>query len=131
MNDPPYRGVRGCGPVTIAPDDHKETLGSPPDRYLGGTDLSLARHPLDPACDEMTISVAPERCYSRDLSDRTRDAGGGRDRYGSLCPGAGGPPARLGEPRVPTDNRPCDTERSPSAGVLPPARRHTGTNLQP
>jgi hypothetical protein len=78
-NDPPYRGVRGCGSATIAPDGDKETLRTLLERYLGGTDSSLARRLLDPARDEVTISIDPERCYSWDFTDRMRDVDDGRD----------------------------------------------------
>ena len=73
-NDPPYRGVRGCGSATLTPDDDKAVLRSLLERYLGGTDSSLARRLLDPARDEVTIRIAPDRCYSWDFTERMRDA---------------------------------------------------------
>jgi hypothetical protein len=72
-NDPPYRGVRGTGSTTITPDEEKDTLGTLLERYLGGTDSTLADHLLDPARDEVTIRIDPERLYSWDFSDRMRD----------------------------------------------------------
>jgi uncharacterized protein YhbP (UPF0306 family) len=74
-NDPPYRGVRGAGSATIAPDEDKTALRNLLKRYLGGTDSPLAERLLDPDRDEVTISIDPERCYSWDFSDRMRDVG--------------------------------------------------------
>jgi len=73
-NDPPYRGVRGNGHATITPDDDKEALRSLLDRYLDGTDSSLARRLLDPNRDEVTIAIDPERWYSWDFTERMNDA---------------------------------------------------------
>ncbi|WP_251341516.1 pyridoxamine 5'-phosphate oxidase family protein [Haloplanus halophilus] len=72
-NEPPYRGVRGCGSATVAPDDDKATLRALLERYLGGTDSSLARRLLDPARDEVRIRIDPVRLYSWDFTDRMRD----------------------------------------------------------
>ncbi|MFB6196077.1 MAG: pyridoxamine 5'-phosphate oxidase family protein [Haloplanus sp.] len=72
-NDPPYRGVRGAGTATVTPDEEKAVLRDLLERYLGGTDSSLARRLLDPARDEVAIRVAPERWYSWDFTDRMRD----------------------------------------------------------
>jgi len=72
-NDPPYRGVRGCGSATVTPDEGKETLRTLLERYLGGTDSALARRLLDPKRDEVSISIDPARCYSWDFTDRMRD----------------------------------------------------------
>jgi len=76
-NDPPYRGVRGRGSTTLTPDDDKEVLRSLLDRYLGGTDSSLARRLLDPARDEVAIRIVPDRCYSWDFTERMQDASQG------------------------------------------------------
>jgi nitroimidazol reductase NimA-like FMN-containing flavoprotein (pyridoxamine 5'-phosphate oxidase superfamily) len=76
-NDPPYRGVRGAGTATIDPDDGKATLRHLLERYLGGTDSSLAERLLDPGRQEVTIRIDPDRCYSWDFSDRMRDASDG------------------------------------------------------
>jgi len=74
-NDPPYQGVRGCGSAAIAPDDGKDVLRSLLERYLGGTDSSLARRLLSPDRDEVAIRIDPERCYSWDFTERMRDVG--------------------------------------------------------
>jgi nitroimidazol reductase NimA-like FMN-containing flavoprotein (pyridoxamine 5'-phosphate oxidase superfamily) len=72
-NDPPYRGVRGAGTATVSPDPEKAVLRELLERYLGGTDSSLARRLLAPERDEVTIRVDPERCHSWDFSDRMKD----------------------------------------------------------
>jgi nitroimidazol reductase NimA-like FMN-containing flavoprotein (pyridoxamine 5'-phosphate oxidase superfamily) len=76
-NDPPYRGVRGNGRATVEPDEGKTTLRSLLERYLGGTDSSLARRLLDPDREEVRIRIDPERCYSWDFTERMRGAGEG------------------------------------------------------
>jgi len=73
-NDPPYRGVRGNGTATIESDDDKAVLRSLLERYLGGTDSSLAERLLAPERDEVAIRIDPERCYSWDFTERMRDA---------------------------------------------------------
>jgi nitroimidazol reductase NimA-like FMN-containing flavoprotein (pyridoxamine 5'-phosphate oxidase superfamily) len=73
-NDPPYRGVRGAGTATIEPDEGKELLHALFERYLGGTDNSLADRLLDEDREEVRIRIDPERCYTWDFSDRMRDA---------------------------------------------------------
>jgi nitroimidazol reductase NimA-like FMN-containing flavoprotein (pyridoxamine 5'-phosphate oxidase superfamily) len=75
-NDPPYRGVRGSGRATITPDEGKAALRDLLDRYLGGTDSSLAERLLDPDRDEVTIRIDLRRCYSWDFTERMRDACG-------------------------------------------------------
>jgi nitroimidazol reductase NimA-like FMN-containing flavoprotein (pyridoxamine 5'-phosphate oxidase superfamily) len=72
-NDPPYRGVRGRGTVTIEPDVDKALLRSLLDRYLGGTDNELAEMLLDPDRDEVKLRIAPDRLHSWDFSDRMAD----------------------------------------------------------
>jgi hypothetical protein len=82
-NEPPYRGVRGNGTATIAPDAEKRLLRSLLERYLGGTDSALARRLLDPEREEVEIRVEPARVHSWDYAGRMRDAtgsgGGGGD----------------------------------------------------
>lgn len=74
VNNPPYRGVRGQGSVTIEPDPEKELLRDLLDRYLGGTDSSLARRLLSADRDEVTIRIDPRKIYTWDYSDRMADA---------------------------------------------------------
>ena len=76
-NDPPYRGVRGCGSATVTPDGDKDVLRSLLERYLGGTDSSLARRLLDPKRDEVAIRIDPKRCCSWDFTERMRDVSDG------------------------------------------------------
>jgi nitroimidazol reductase NimA-like FMN-containing flavoprotein (pyridoxamine 5'-phosphate oxidase superfamily) len=69
-NRPPYRGIRGQGIATIAPDDEKALLRRLLERYLGGTDSALARSLLDPDRDEVRIEVDVTKAYTWDFSDR-------------------------------------------------------------
>ncbi|MBX0325730.1 pyridoxamine 5'-phosphate oxidase family protein [Halomicroarcula sp. F13] len=69
-NDPPYRGVRGNGTASVAPDEEKETLRALIDRYLDGTDSPLAERLLSPDRREVTITIAPDRLHSWDYSGR-------------------------------------------------------------
>ncbi|WP_251329268.1 pyridoxamine 5'-phosphate oxidase family protein [Haloplanus pelagicus] len=72
-NHPPYRGVRGNGSATISPDDGTAVLRGLLERYLDGTDSSLAERLLDPDRDEVAIRIDPSHIYSWDFSDRMRD----------------------------------------------------------
>ncbi|MFB6103041.1 MAG: pyridoxamine 5'-phosphate oxidase family protein [Haloplanus sp.] len=76
-NDPPYRGVRGNGCATVAPDEDKAVLRDLLERYLGGTDSPLARRLLAPERDEVTIRIEPSRWYSWDFTDRMREVSDG------------------------------------------------------
>lgn len=69
-NDPPYKGVRGNGRVTVAPDDEKEVLRALLDRYLDGTDSPLAERLLSPDRREVTITIHPDRLHTWDYSHR-------------------------------------------------------------
>ncbi len=69
-NEPPYRGVRGNGRTTVTPDEDKQLLRSLLDRYLGGTDSSLAERLLAPERDEVRIEIEPARVYTWDFTDR-------------------------------------------------------------
>ncbi|WP_254521474.1 pyridoxamine 5'-phosphate oxidase family protein [Natrinema caseinilyticum] len=72
-NHPPYRGVRGNGTAAMSPDRNKETLRALIERYLGGTDSSLAEWLLRDARDEIRIRIQPNEMYSWDYTDRMRD----------------------------------------------------------
>lgn len=72
-NDPPYRGVRGRGTASIGPDHDKAQLTRLLDRYLGGTDSSLAESLLSPDRAEVHIRITPEKLYSWDFSERMGD----------------------------------------------------------
>ncbi|MFC5366435.1 pyridoxamine 5'-phosphate oxidase family protein [Salinirubrum litoreum] len=69
-NRPPYRGVRGAGTATLAPDAEKTRLRSLLDRYLGGTDSDLAEQLLRPEREEVEITIRPTSVYSWDFSER-------------------------------------------------------------
>jgi hypothetical protein len=75
-NDPPYRGVRGNGTARVEPDDDLSTLRELIERYLGGTDSTLAGRLLDADREEVAIVLEPERLYSWDFTERMRDATG-------------------------------------------------------
>jgi nitroimidazol reductase NimA-like FMN-containing flavoprotein (pyridoxamine 5'-phosphate oxidase superfamily) len=69
-NEPPYRGVRGSGTVSIAPDEGKETLRALVERYLGDTNSQLAERLLSPDREEVRLTVDVDRAYSWDFSNR-------------------------------------------------------------
>lgn len=75
-NDPPYRGVRGSGTVSLAPDEGKALLRELMERYLGGTDHSLGERLLHPDREEVHIRIDPDRVYTWDFGDRMADAVG-------------------------------------------------------
>ena len=72
-NQPPYRGVRGAGTVTISPDKEKTLLRSLLDRYVGGTDNDLGDQLLSADRKEVRLEIEPDRLYSWDFSDRMSD----------------------------------------------------------
>ena len=69
-NDPPYRGVRGSGEVTIEPDENKALLRELLERYLGGTDSPLADRLLVEGREEVRLTVDPTKLYTWDFSER-------------------------------------------------------------
>jgi len=69
-NDPPYRGVRGTGTASLAPDEDKAVLESLLERYLGGTESPLAKRLLSPEREELAIAIDVERAYTWDFSSR-------------------------------------------------------------
>jgi nitroimidazol reductase NimA-like FMN-containing flavoprotein (pyridoxamine 5'-phosphate oxidase superfamily) len=73
-NEPPYRGVRGAGTVEIEPDEDKTLLRELIERYLGGTDNSLADRLLVEGRNDVRIHVAPARLYTWDFTERMVDA---------------------------------------------------------
>lgn len=74
VNQPPYRGVRGRGTVTIEPDPQKELLRDLLERYLGDTDSPLARRLLSADRDEVTLRIDPSKIYTWDYTERMTDA---------------------------------------------------------
>lgn len=73
-NEPPYRGVRGNGDVTVTPDRDKELLRTLLERYLGGTDSRLAARLLADEREEVCLEIDPARIVTWDYSDRMADA---------------------------------------------------------
>jgi len=73
-NEPPYRGVRGAGTATIEPDDDKALLRELIERYLGGTDNTLADRLLVEGREEVHISIDPTKLYTWDFTERMGDA---------------------------------------------------------
>ena len=73
-NEPPYRGVRGNGVARIEADEDKALLRALVERYLGGTDSSLARNLLSEEREEVWIRIEPETVYGWDYSGRMADA---------------------------------------------------------
>ncbi|SEO24553.1 Nitroimidazol reductase NimA, pyridoxamine 5'-phosphate oxidase superfamily [Halogranum amylolyticum] len=69
-NEAPYRGVRGRGTASLGPDHDKTQLKTLLDRYLGGTDSTLAESLLAPDREEVKIRITPEKLYSWDFSQR-------------------------------------------------------------
>ena len=72
-NDPPYRGVRGNGVARIEADEDKALLRALVERYLGGTDSSLAQNLLSDDREEVRIRIEPETVYGWDYSERMGD----------------------------------------------------------
>lgn len=69
-NEPPYRGVRGNGVASLAPDRGKAVLESLLDRYLGDTDSSLAEWLLADEREEVRIRIDPRELHSWDYTER-------------------------------------------------------------
>ena len=72
-NEPPYRGVRGAGTVTIEHDVDKALLKSLLMRYLGGTENKTAARLLDSDREEVHIRIEPTKLYSWDFTERMAD----------------------------------------------------------
>lgn len=72
-NEPPYRGVRGSGTVSIAPDEDKTLLAELLTRYLGGTDNRTARRLLGGDREEVRIDIDPGRLYTWDFTKQMSD----------------------------------------------------------
>lgn len=72
-NDVPYSGVRGTGTATISRDGGRDVLSDLVQRYLGGTDSSLAERLLTEDREEVLIRIDPDEIYSWDYSDQMND----------------------------------------------------------
>lgn len=69
-NEPPYRGVRGNGTVSVTDDEDKALLRDLLERYLGGTDAPIADRLLSPDRKEVRLAITPDRLHTWDYSDR-------------------------------------------------------------
>lgn len=72
-NDIPYRGIRGTGTVVLSQDGGKEVLRDLAQRYIGGTDSSLAQRLLSGDREEALIRIDPDEIYSWDYTNRMED----------------------------------------------------------
>lgn len=73
-NEPPYFGVRGQGQVQLEPLAGRNTLQELLERYLGGTDSSLATWLMSRSDEELLLTIEPNRLYSWDYRRRMADA---------------------------------------------------------
>lgn len=71
---PPYRGVRGQGVASLSPQHAEGVLNAMLQRYLGGTESSLAQWLLSRVEEEVVVTISPLRLFSWDYSDRMQDA---------------------------------------------------------
>lgn len=69
-DDPPYKGVRGQGEVTLERARAGDVLDSLLRRYLGGTDSSLAQWLLGRIDEEVVLRIRPSWITSWDFSAR-------------------------------------------------------------
>lgn len=69
-NQPPYRGVRGTGTVSLSADPDKETLRLLIRRYLGTSDSPLAKWLLNDKRNEIRIRIVPTDLYTWDYRER-------------------------------------------------------------
>ena len=73
-DDPPYRGVRGQGKASRAPDPDKSLLRLLHDRYLGADETEFRRWLLGRDHEETTILIEPTHWSSWDYADRMQRA---------------------------------------------------------
>jgi hypothetical protein len=71
---PPYRGVRGRGPVRLETDGAREALDALIERYLGTTDSSLAEWLRSRADTEVRLRITPVELSSWDYTRRMSGA---------------------------------------------------------
>jgi nitroimidazol reductase NimA-like FMN-containing flavoprotein (pyridoxamine 5'-phosphate oxidase superfamily) len=69
-NDPPYKGVRGRGTATLAPDADKTVLRALVERYLGDAETPPGPRLLAADREELTVTVDPDRIHSWDFTAR-------------------------------------------------------------
>lgn len=83
-NAPPYCGVRGAGDVTLTRDGAEEVLSSLLQRYLDGSNASLADWLLSRVDQEYVIEIQPAQVSAWDYSKRMKLSR--TDRGYSLAP---------------------------------------------
>jgi len=71
-NEPPYRGVRGKGTVTLRQGRGEDMLRLLISRYLKSVDSHFAKRLLAKSQDEIVIEIEPEKTYSWDFTKRMR-----------------------------------------------------------
>lgn len=71
-NEIPYRGIRGSGTVSLAPDEDFVALRALIERYLGDAESPLAQRLLDDDRREARIRIDPDRIHSWDFTERMR-----------------------------------------------------------
>lgn len=71
-NAPPYCGVRGDGDVTLTRDGAEEVLSSLLQRYLDGSNASLADWLLSRVDQEYVIEIQPAQVSAWDYSKRMK-----------------------------------------------------------
>jgi len=69
-NEPPYKGVRGRGMVTISPDEDKAVLRALIERYLGDVETPPGPRLLGADREEVTIAIGLTRIHSWDFTAR-------------------------------------------------------------
>lgn len=73
-NEIPYRGIRGSGTASLGIDENFVVLRSLLERYLGGTESTLAERLLDENREEIRIRIEPDHVYSWDFTTRMRES---------------------------------------------------------
>jgi len=73
-DQPPYRGVRGQGEITLIPALGRIMLERLSERYLRGTDTPLSRNLLSRAENEVAIEIRPVRIFAWDYTKRMRNS---------------------------------------------------------
>ena len=83
-DEPPYCGVRGQARAVIDRGLGKETLYLLLERYLGGTDSSLAQNLISRASNEVAIRLEVENHFTWNFQDRMKDIAG--NSVDKICP---------------------------------------------
>jgi nitroimidazol reductase NimA-like FMN-containing flavoprotein (pyridoxamine 5'-phosphate oxidase superfamily) len=73
-NEPPYRGLRGRGTVTLQEGRGADVLRVLLSRYLRNVDSPFAKRLLAKSQEEIVIEIKPESTYKWDFTKRMRGA---------------------------------------------------------